>query len=497
MFSGRAGKLKRKLERLLSSQCESLSLRSYRDDPLGYVRDVLKISLTEGQTRVVSALVETRKVLVSSGHSVGKTILAASLVNWFYDTREGVCLTTAPTDRQVKDLLWKEVRTLRARAGLPMDFSGPKIPRLESSPAHFAHGYTASEATKFQGHHSSGGVFIVFDEAEGVEQDFWVASKTMLDDNSFFLACYNPTSPGSAAHLAEQEAEMHGSYRRVNLSCLDHPNVRAQLDRCPLPIPGAITLSQAETMLLEDSQVLSENEPSLPTDVSLNGKRYRPGPIAEARVLGRRPTSSTSGVWSEDLWKQVVSARTEIRAEWPVALGCDVARYGDDHTIIMVRKGPVLLHVETHVKRDTSFVAQRLRELTHEHADSFNEPRLIPCMIDEGGIGGGVIDQNQGYLFVPVNAACKPRRDERYVNVRAELWFLSKEPAMKGLLDVSRLPLSYLSRLKQELLVATYKILPTNGKIQVQSKDDMKAILKRSPDLADAFNLCLYPPENA
>jgi hypothetical protein len=177
-----------------------------------------------------------------------------------------------------------------------------------------------------------------------------------------------------------------------------------------------------------------------------------------------------------------------------VAIGCDVARYGDDQSVIFVRKGKVLLHAELHVKQNTSFVAQRLRELCEEYKDSANAPKLIPCLIDEGGIGGGVVDQNGGYLFVPVNAACSPRRGDRFKNVRAELWFGPRDFLKGDVLDIHRIPKTYLIRLKQELLVATYKVLPENGKIAIQSKDDMKAILGRSPDLADAFNLCLYPP---
>ena len=74
------------------------------------------------------------------------------------------------------------------------------------------------------------------------------------------------------------------------------------------------------------------------------------------------------------------------------------------------------------------------------------------------------------------------------------MWFVAREPALKGLVDVSALPPAILNRLKTELMVATYKVMPATAKIQVASKDDMKALLKRSPDLADGFNLCLYPP---
>lgn len=498
-------KLKRLLRRVkrlrqqFNDKHVAIDYTCYAKNPLGYFNDVLGVQLTPQMTNAVTAMMNPpQRVLCSSGHSVGKTFLAGCLVNWWYDSHpNGLCLTTAPTDRQVKDLLWKEVRSLRSKTALPQQFVGPKIPRLESSPTHFAHGYTAADATKFQGHHSPGGVLIIFDEAEGIDPSFWEAMKTMLDDNSYFIAFYNPTSIGSGPHLKEEEAEIHGTYVHINLSCLDHPNIANQLKGYPLAINGAITLKQLESMLLEDSMLLTPAEELQPGDIELNGKRYRVGPIAQARCLGIRPSSATCGIWSEDLWNKLLQVRLDIQTHWPVVIGCDVARYGDDSTAIWVRKGLCVLHCETHRMLNTKQVSERLKQLCNQFKDVHNEEKRIPCMVDEGGIGGGVIDQCDDYLFVAVNAACKPRRDDRYTNVRSELWFTAREPALQGLLDVSRIPPIHLQRFKTELMVAKYEVLPRNGKIAVSSKAAMKSLLKRSPDLADSFNLTLYPPTPA
>jgi len=436
------------------------------------------------------------RVLASAGHSVGKSTLGAALVNWWFDTRKpAICLTTAPTDRQVKDILWKEVRTQRTRAGLPDRFIGPKAPRLETSPDHFAHGFTARDATRFQGQHSPGGVLIIFDEAEGVEQAFWEPLGTMLDENSFFIGFYNPTGVQTAAHRAELQGEQHGTYRKVNLSCLDHPNVLAGLSRLPIPIPGAITLAQLESMLLEDSQILPPGSTVLPTDVCLNGKHYRPGPIAEARCLGRRSTSGTTNLWSETLWQIVLGIRHEIKAEWPVQIGCDVGRYGDDSSVIFARKGYCILHAEIHTKQPTNVIAERVKEVAQSFADSHNEKKKIPCLIDEGGIGSGVVDQGDDWNFIGINASCKPRNPLRYRLIRDELWFHARQVALECLMDVSRCPPMILSRLFNELSVCKYQVMPGRDIIRVNSKDEMKDILKRSPDLADAFNLCWYPAQ--
>src|SRR3954466_14283172 len=109
----------------------------YQHDPAGYCRDVLRVRLTPTQEEIASLLARPPfKVLVKAAHNVGKSFLAACMVNWWFDSfSPGVCLTTAPTDRQVKDILWKEVRRLRQRAGRG-GFPGPKVCRLEDAPDH-------------------------------------------------------------------------------------------------------------------------------------------------------------------------------------------------------------------------------------------------------------------------------------------------------------------------------------------------------------------------
>jgi phage terminase large subunit len=481
----------------VATEATAPDLARYKDDPAAFAKDVLRLAVTPSMDEVFAAVVSPpRRVLASSGHSVGKTVTGACLTLWWHYTRRpSLVLTTAPTERQVKDQLWREVRSLAAQAGLPDHWCGPAIPRLQTTPDHFAHGYTARDATRFQGNHSPGGVLVIFDEAEGIDGAFWLALKTMLDDNSAFVGFYNPTAgTASAAYRAEQQADAEGTFRRVTLSSLDHPNVKAGLAGLPLPVPGAITYAQARDMLLEDSVRLAPGEPEQPGDITLGTERFRPGPVALARVCGVRSKEAVTGLWSERLWDEVLATRHQVRPEWGVALGCDVGRYGDDSTVIIARKGYAVLHAESHVKQPTNVVAQRLKELCHQLKDRHNPERQIPVHVDEGGIGGGVIDQADGYLFVPVNAACSPREPEKYTLVRDELWFLGREAAQSGLLDLSRLPPAYLPRLKSELMAAQWGFSPRTGKRFVTSKDDMKAVLRRSPDIADALNLALYPP---
>src|SRR5262249_39826041 len=137
-------RLTKRLERLKSRLRDRRDYGSYQSDPVGYCRDVLRVQLTPEQGAILRALrAPPYRVLVKSAHSVGKTFLAAAAVNWWFDCFDpSAAITTAPTERDVVDLLWTEIRLQRGRAGLlgPMR---PKAPLMETGPDHYAKGYTA------------------------------------------------------------------------------------------------------------------------------------------------------------------------------------------------------------------------------------------------------------------------------------------------------------------------------------------------------------------
>src|ERR1700726_2279955 len=150
-------------------------LAKYRNYPVEYAQQILKADLTETQMEILDSLtIHPFKTLVKSGHEVGKSHVMACAASWWFDTRvPSIVLTTAPKYSQVKDVLWKEIRRLRYAAGLG-GFPGPKMPRMETAPDHFAVGMTANSAEAFQGHHGPA-VLVLFDEAVGVSGEYWEA----------------------------------------------------------------------------------------------------------------------------------------------------------------------------------------------------------------------------------------------------------------------------------------------------------------------------------
>ncbi len=465
------------------------SLARYRASPLAYAEEVLRVRWWPAQQAIAEALLQHRRVLVKASHSVGKTHVAAGLINWHFDCfRPSITISTAPTQRQVVDVLWKEVR--RQRRGRPGLL--PKSPRMETDAEHFAVGYTTRGEAAFQGRHAEH-VLIVFDECVGVDPDLWEEAEGMMTgEGCRWLAICNPTDTSSRAY----EEDVSGRFHVINVSALDHPNIAADLRGEPVPYPSAVRLAWLEEQIRRNCTAVEAGDRTA-GDFEFppsSGKFYRPGPVFESRVLGRWPTQRTCAVWSEDAWQRCVEPRTVREVEeGPTVIGCDVARYGDDYTSIVVRRGDAVLHHETHNGWDTAQTAGRLKELCRQFAAAGEDPRRIAVMVDDDGVGGGVVDQRDAYAFYGCGAGTRALREQDYPNRRSELWFSTAERAAQGRLDLSGLPSDVLLLLRRQAMAPRWR-LDSDGRRVVEPKHETKRRLGRSPDDMDALNLAFSDP---
>jgi hypothetical protein len=196
-----------------------------------------------------------------------------------------------------------------------------------------------------------------------------------------------------------------------------------------------------------------------------------------AYILGKFPPSSINQLIGPD---DVLDAQSRIIKDEDYILvqkrlGIDVARYGDDKSIIFPRQG---------------LVAFRFREL--RKADSFELAAAIEVakgkfrseadyVDDTGGWSAGVQDEmiRRGKPLIPVNMS-KKAQDPRYYNKRSEVHFRMAQ-------WIKRAAIPNDVELKQELCAPTYTM--DGGKLRVVEKEKVKAMLKRSPDKADALSM--------
>src|SRR5262249_7995189 len=185
-------------------------------------------------------------------------------------------------------------------------------------------------------------------------------------------------------------------------------------------------------------------------------------------------------------------------------LGCDTATgKGEDYHAIHGRWGSVSVAHSTSNTMDPARITARLKEACRELADLANRHRdhgsqpldlqHIPINIDDDGTGNavGAFLGQDGYTVHPIGAGTQATYPERYPRKRDELWFEVAERARSGGVYLGGLDRATLRRLKQQLLAPAWE-LDAQGRRKVETKDETKEKIGRSPDDADAFLLAYH-----
>jgi len=170
----------------------------YQTHPYNFCTDILGCKPNETQREILEAVAENKEVAIKSCHSLGKDWLSARILLWFVYTHiPSLVISTAPTDRQVKGILWQEVAVAYASAWFKL---GGTILKQElwAGPDQRALGFTATETTKFQGWHCPNILFIL-DEAAAISQDIYNGVDSCLASGikRRRLEIGNPTDPRS------------------------------------------------------------------------------------------------------------------------------------------------------------------------------------------------------------------------------------------------------------------------------------------------------------
>jgi hypothetical protein len=210
--------------------------------------------------------------------------------------------------------------------------------------------------------------------------------------------------------------------------------------------------------------------------------------VVRVRVDGDFPRAEDDAVIPLELVEAAVNR--DVEPFGPRIWGVDVARFGDDRTVLIKRCTNATLGV--HISWQGKDTMQTAGKIYVEWLDTPPEHRPVMIAVDVIGVGAGVADRltELGLPVFPVNVSEEPSVDDnRYLRLRDELWFKAREWLQKKDCRLERDDV-----LTAELTLPKYKYT-SQGKLQVQSKDEMKKIYPQSPDVADAFCLtfCLLP----
>lgn len=445
----------------------------YQKNPIAFAREVLKFEPDEWQIAALQDLADTSKVAIKSGQGVGKTGMEAVALLWFL-----LCfpypriVATAPTKQQLHDVLWSEVDKWMGESPLLLKlikWTKTYVYLRNYEKRWFAVARTATKPENMQGFHEDNMLFIV-DEASGVADPIMEAILgTLSGENNKLLMCGNPT--------------------RTSGTFFDAFNADRALYKCH-------TVSSADSPRTNKQNI-----------ESLIRKYGRDSNFVLVRIFGQFPKQE------DDVFINLSIIEKATMLEPPedipikrISFGVDVARYGSDETVIAKNVDgkitlPVMFRGQS-LMTTVGKIVQLYRNVIAEYPQYRGE---IYVNIDDTGLGGGVTDRLEEVkreekltrlVIVPINAAGKVPDDvledgkskacDIYDNLTSYLWGSVRER-----LRMEKIILENDNELVAQLSCRKYR-LTSRGKVQLESKDDMKKRQIDSPDRADAVALSCY-----
>ena len=165
-------------------------------------------------------------------------------------------------------------------------------------------------------------------------------------------------------------------------------------------------------------------------------------------------------------------------------ISCDIARFGSDKTVIMYWEGLHLKNIRTLLKSAINDVVEEIKTIQQN-----NQVPLRNIIIDEDGVGGGAKDYLRCQGFVNNS---KPLKNENYQNLKTQCYYKLADLINKGQVGISCNDINIKNEITEELEQVRTKDADKDNKLQIISKDTVKAIIGRSPDYADALAMRMY-----
>lgn len=242
-----------------------------------------------------------------------------------------------------------------------------------------------------------------------------------------------------------------------------------------------VTNKPPKTFAMKVGYEIAEREGWFPDVLKLEMEQDRSNPLIFAHKWQGEPLGQAErSIIGRDSILEAM--KREVEPEGAIEVGADIARMGNDRTVLWKRKGLKTLDFKIFNKLRTTEVCDELEQFA-------NFDKTILIKVDDTGVGGGVTDEmlKRGYKVMAINFGGEPVDKDKYQNWISEAWFYMAE-------QMSGLQLPFNSDLLMELSTRQWK-QDTRGRRNVESKSEYKKRGFRSPDLADACIIAYYTPE--
>lgn len=519
--------------------------KDYLRNPNKWLNDVTGEFAWSRQREIMQSVIDNRYTAVHSAHDLGKSFITSRLIAWWVATHplgEAMVVSTAPTAAQVSIVMWKEVANAHAKGKLEGRINRAGYPQWYISNRLVGYGRKPSDydESSFQGTHAKY-VLVIIDEAGGINKPLFNSVDALVtNEYCRVVAIGNPDDNSSHfANICKPDSDWHV----IHLDGLRSPNVsKAEVvgissegygDASP-KYPLLAALMEAECIPYSEEKIPEDLKPYLISPLwieerirrwagfsttahetipheellGLVRERCAKSPIFTAKVRGMFPPDGTEGVipmaWvraSMDRWKDKFF---DYKGEKAVSLmadeasnkviGVDVARGGEDETVMAIRYGNVFKPLVRFRLADTMEIADWVAAEMHEP--------YCQAVVDIIGLGAGVHDalcryksqsviqgSSIGFVASSTSRAYDAVGGFKFRNNRSAAWW-----GLREALDPSRgsnLCLPDDERLLEELVAVQWGVY-AGGVIQVESKDEIKKRIGRSTDSADAVMQAMW-----
>lgn len=438
-------------------------LDNYWDNPVWFAEDMLSFKADNWQQDVLMSLANYPKVSVRSGQGVGKTGLESIVIVWYLLTRPfPKVIATAPTRQQLYEVLWAEVAKwlVGSKVEQMLEWTKTKIYMKGYSERWWATAKTATRPENMQGFHEDYMLFVV-DEASGVADPIMEAILgTLSGAENKLLLCGNPTrTSGTFYDSHNRDRDL---YKTFKVSSMDSPRTSKE-------------------------------------NIEMLRRKYHEGSDPwRVRVLGEFPKGESDSLISLEAVEMATMKEVNISNDYILNIGADIARYGDDETTIAPRIGGKVFDLLTYSKQSTMETTGCILRAADKFKNLYPQINRVKIKIDDDGLGAGVTDRLREIVYqeglnheiIPIQNGSSAIEKDNYYNKASEMWDVMREELdvnlscyLQGNEPTIQLPND--DKLIKQLSNRKFSV-DSKGKIQIESKKEMKKRIGESPDRADA-----------
>lgn len=406
------------------------------------------------------------KEAIASGRGIGKSADFGWLSHWMVSTRIGSSVWVAANgEPQLKAKTFPEISKWfslginahwfepLAMSIRPAEWFAQLVTRdMKIDPAYwgvFGQLWSEENPDAFAGAHNVYGEMALFDEASGIPGAIWTVQEGVFTEqiiDRYWLAFSNPRRNSGAFFECFHKNRDSWRTRQIDARTVEG--------------------------LAKDAYdaIIKQHGPD--------------SDEARIEVYGQFPNKGSNQFISSGAVQAARERDAYLDPGAPLLLGVDVARFGEDESVIAFRKGRDARSIPWQHYRGVDTVV-----LAGHVADAANKYKADAIFVDGNGVGGGVVDNLKawGFKVFEVQAASTPTDPDQYLNKRVEIWALMREWLTLGCIPDS-------NDLQTDLISPEYKYHPVSNKLVLESKDEMKKRGLASPDKAEALAMTFASP---